>query len=203
MGPAGHDGIQGPVGLPGPGGPPGPAGEDGDKVSQGDTSQHLQQWLLVVSLPTAQGTYPETGAGDKSPRRGHVPGLRDLRDGAGFPYGFPGAGIPRSAAGCWSWQASLALLPRWWQVSPVLGFPWPWLPSHGSFPWLPALPPRRLSPAVGSHRLPFAAGRDGASRTEGQQRRQGRGGECRGTALPGRGSPRGRAALGEGGRREQ
>lgn len=43
MGPAGHDGIQGPVGLPGPGGPPGPAGEDGDKVSQGGTSQHLQQ----------------------------------------------------------------------------------------------------------------------------------------------------------------
>lgn len=32
MGPAGRDGIQGPVGLPGPGGPQGPPGEDGDKV---------------------------------------------------------------------------------------------------------------------------------------------------------------------------
>lgn len=33
MGPAGHDGIPGPVGLPGPAGPPGLAGEDGDKVN--------------------------------------------------------------------------------------------------------------------------------------------------------------------------
>lgn len=32
MGPAGHDGILGPVGLPGPAGPPGLVGEDGDKV---------------------------------------------------------------------------------------------------------------------------------------------------------------------------
>lgn len=32
MGPAGRDGIQGPVGLPGPAGPQGPPGEDGDKV---------------------------------------------------------------------------------------------------------------------------------------------------------------------------
>lgn len=34
MGPAGRDGIQGPVGLPGPAGPQGPPGEDGDKVKK-------------------------------------------------------------------------------------------------------------------------------------------------------------------------
>lgn len=34
MGPAGRDGIQGPIGLPGPAGPQGPPGEDGDKVEQ-------------------------------------------------------------------------------------------------------------------------------------------------------------------------
>lgn len=38
MGPAGRDGIQGPVGLPGPAGPQGPPGEDGDKV---DISKYL------------------------------------------------------------------------------------------------------------------------------------------------------------------
>lgn len=32
MGPAGRDGIQGPIGLPGPAGPQGPPGEDGDRV---------------------------------------------------------------------------------------------------------------------------------------------------------------------------
>lgn len=32
MGPAGQDGIPGPLGLPGPAGPPGLSGEDGDKV---------------------------------------------------------------------------------------------------------------------------------------------------------------------------
>lgn len=33
MGPAGRDGIQGPIGLPGPAGPQGPPGEDGDRVT--------------------------------------------------------------------------------------------------------------------------------------------------------------------------
>lgn len=112
------------------------------------------------------------GSGDKSPCRGHIPGLRDLRDGTGFPYGFPGARIPRAAAGCWSWQASLALLPRWWQVSPALGFPWPGLPSHGSFPWLPAFPPRRLSPSP----LPFL--RQGEMGLPGQKGSKGDKGEA-------------------------
>lgn len=39
--------------------------------------------------------------------------------------------------------------------------------------------------------MSLCPGRDGASRTEGQQRRQGRGGECRGAALPLEGSWRG------------
>ncbi|PWA29974.1 hypothetical protein CCH79_00009643 [Gambusia affinis] len=39
MGPAGRDGIQGPVGLPGPAGPQGPPGEDGDKGEVGGPGQ--------------------------------------------------------------------------------------------------------------------------------------------------------------------
>lgn len=58
MGPAGRDGIQGPIGLPGPAGPQGPPGEDGDKVEQSfntlkprvDWSLYLLQGVIMFCL---------------------------------------------------------------------------------------------------------------------------------------------------------
>lgn len=140
MGPAGHDGIQGPVGLPGPGGPPGPAGEDGDKVSQEDTTQQLQPWLLVPPPAAAelghvpgQALGPPRGCGPPPPPPwGRFPLGGDSPDSSGL------AGLP--------WHH----FPRWWQVSVVPGAPWPGFPGPGSQPWPPALPPRPPSPFLPS-----------------------------------------------------
>lgn len=48
MGPAGRDGIQGPVGLPGPAGPQGPPGEDGDKVGQSCICKESVMYLIEL-----------------------------------------------------------------------------------------------------------------------------------------------------------
>lgn len=127
MGPAGHDGIQGPVGLPGPGGPPGPAGEDGDKVSQEDTTQQLQPWPLVPPPAAALGTAPRDGCrghpgvvappamGQVSPRRG-FPGRRR-------PGRAPLAPLPKVVAGFPGAGSSLAGVSRAWQPALAAGAP--------------------------------------------------------------------------------
>lgn len=130
MGPAGHDGIQGPVGLPGPGGPPGPAGEDGDKVSQEDTTQQLQPWLLVpppaaaelghvpgqaLGPPRGRGPPPPPAMGQVSPRRG-FPGQQR-------PGRAPLAPLPKVVAGFRGAGSSLAGVSRAWQPALAAGAP--------------------------------------------------------------------------------
>lgn len=167
MGPAGQDGIQGPVGLPGPGGPPGPAGEDGDKVSQGDNKSAppaMAPWHFTTH---SAGNVPRDGQWGQVPsQRTHpraegpagwgrfplwLPGSEDSPGGSGLLVlaGFLGT-ASQVVAGFPSAGISLAGAPQPWQLSLAAGVP--------------------SSPALTIFSSLFATGRDGTSRTEGQQR---------------------------------
>uniref|UniRef100_A0A672YZK6 Collagen, type XI, alpha 1b n=1 Tax=Sphaeramia orbicularis TaxID=375764 RepID=A0A672YZK6_9TELE len=77
MGPAGRDGIQGPVGLPGSAGPQGPPGEDGDKGEVGGPGQK-----------GSKGDKGELGSDGEAGPRGQQ-GMFGQKGDEG-PRGFPG-----------------------------------------------------------------------------------------------------------------